>query len=247
MTGAGADAQTPPPTTDRWQPARHKEDDWLDQIPGKHRLFFDTTTPDQLADALMFAGNYFNGNRAGYGLENSDVAVVICMRHRSAPFGFNDAIWGKNGATLAARAVWVDPKTQQAPAVNVHTAEMVRLAGRGVQFALCNLSTRAISGLIGVSEARQRYEDAVYLYLIGDFDTAATSFYILVQSRALGNVDLTRDSEWYLAECLFEMENYRTADEAYKDITANMVGASRLVPAGIVAVNRSQERGYSIA
>ena len=192
MTGAGADAQTPPTTTDRWQPARHKEDDWLDQIPGKHRLFFDTTTPDQLADALMFAGNYFNGNRAGYGLENSDVAVVICMRHRSAPFGFNDAIWGKNGATLAARAVWVDPKTQQAPAVNVHTAEMVRLAGRGVQFALCNLSTRAISGLI---------------------------------AQKTGG----------------------TADEAYKDITANMVGASRLVPAGIVAVNRSQERGYSIA
>lgn len=74
------------------------------------------------------------------------------------------------------------------------------------------------SGLIGVSEARERYEDAVYLFLVGDFETAATSFYILVQSNALGNADLARDSEWYLAECLFEMGNYHTAEEAYRSV-----------------------------
>ena len=74
------------------------------------------------------------------------------------------------------------------------------------------------SGLIGVSEARERYEDAVYLFLVGDFEAAATSFYILVQSNALGSADLARDSEWYLAECLFEMDNYHTAEEAYRSI-----------------------------
>jgi tetratricopeptide (TPR) repeat protein len=75
------------------------------------------------------------------------------------------------------------------------------------------------SGLIGVSEARERYEDALYLYLVKDYESAATSFYILVQSRALGNMDLARDSEWYLAECLFELGNYRTAEEAYRSIS----------------------------
>jgi TolA-binding protein len=75
------------------------------------------------------------------------------------------------------------------------------------------------SGLIGVGEARERYEDAVYLYLVKDYESAATSFYILVQSRALGNMDLARDSEWYLAECLFELGNYRTAEEAYRSIS----------------------------
>ena len=95
--------------------------------------------------------------------------------------------------------------------------EVVGLGGRVEQTRL-NFTER--SGLIGVTEARQRYEDAVYLFLIGDYSNAATSFYILVQSRALGNVDLSRDSEWYLAECLFEMENYRTADEAYGAIVA---------------------------
>jgi TolA-binding protein len=76
------------------------------------------------------------------------------------------------------------------------------------------------SGLIGVNDARKRYEDAVYLYLVGEYDSAATSFYILVQSRALGNAELARDSEWYLAECLFELENYATAEEAYRAIVS---------------------------
>jgi intracellular sulfur oxidation DsrE/DsrF family protein len=31
------------------------------------------------------------------------------------------------------------------------------------------------------------------------------------------------------------------------ELAANLVGNSRLVPAGIVAVNRAQERGYSFA
>ena len=74
------------------------------------------------------------------------------------------------------------------------------------------------SGLIGVSEARRRYEEAVYGFLVGDFEGAATSFYILVQSRSLGNADLARDSEWYLAESLFELGNLRTAEEAYRAI-----------------------------
>src|SRR5713101_9010785 len=47
-------AQPSQPAPDpHWQPARHAEDDWLDQLPGKHRLFFDTTTPDELSDAIQ--------------------------------------------------------------------------------------------------------------------------------------------------------------------------------------------------
>jgi len=38
-----------------------------------------------------------------------------------------------------------------------------------------------------------------------------------------------------------------TADAAYKEITSNLIGNGRLVPAGIVAVNRAQERGYALA
>ena len=37
-------AQAQSASSAAWQPARHPQDDWLDQLPGKHRCFFDTTT-----------------------------------------------------------------------------------------------------------------------------------------------------------------------------------------------------------
>jgi tetratricopeptide (TPR) repeat protein len=93
------------------------------------------------------------------------------------------------------------------------------------------------SGLIGVSEARQRYEDAVYQFLIGDYEHASSAFYILVQSRALGNADLARDSEWYLGESLFLLGNYRTATEAYRVI----LDKGKEHPFFVDAVRRSLE------
>ena len=36
-----------------------------------------------------------------------------------------------------------------------------------------------------------------------------------------------------------------TANQIYDELTANLLPNSHLVPAGIVAVNRAQERGYS--
>jgi hypothetical protein len=37
------------------------------------------------------------------------------------------------------------------------------------------------------------------------------------------------------------------ADAIYKEMTANVIGNAHFVAAGIIAVNRAQERGYSIA
>ena len=37
-----------------------------------------------------------------------------------------------------------------------------------------------------------------------------------------------------------------TADAAFAELIANLVSNARLVPAGIVAVNRAQERGYTL-
>jgi intracellular sulfur oxidation DsrE/DsrF family protein len=38
-----------------------------------------------------------------------------------------------------------------------------------------------------------------------------------------------------------------TADGVYNELVANLTGNSHMVPAGIVAINRAQERGYSFA
>src|SRR5712671_6106450 len=60
-----------------WRSARHAQDDWLEQIPGQHRVAFDTNTADGIGLALLFANNYFFANRQGYQLQDSDLAVVI--------------------------------------------------------------------------------------------------------------------------------------------------------------------------
>jgi intracellular sulfur oxidation DsrE/DsrF family protein len=173
-----------------WKPARHPQDDWLDEIPGKHRCFFDTTTAAELADAIQFAGNYFTGSRSGYSLEPGDLALVIGMRHEAAPFAFTDAMWSKHGVVLSKRAQFVDPKTSQPAMSNLRQTQLNNLAKRGVRFTVCDLSSHAIAGLIASSIGAK-------------------------------------------------------ADDIYPQLIANRIDGARQVPAGIVALNRAQERGYS--
>jgi intracellular sulfur oxidation DsrE/DsrF family protein len=184
-----------------FRPARHAQDDWLDKIPGVHRYVFDCTTAEGLASALQFAGNYYNTNESAYGLKDSDLAVLIIARHHATGFGYKDAIWAKYGKQISEQAEFVDPKTKEAPAVNLYAAAgdgQTGVAGRmdilikkGVQFGICNTASRGISGRI---------------------------------AKATGG-----DSDAILAE-----------------IGQNLIANARLVPAGIVAVNRAQERGYSL-
>ena len=182
-----------------WRPARHAQDDWYDKIPGVHRFIFDTTSADGMPWALQFATNYYTVNQEAYGLKESDLAVVIVARHKSTPFAYNDAMWAKYGKQLSEHAEFTDPKTKQPPTVNVYTAagdgpgqasKMNALIKKGVQFAVCQMSTRGIAGRI---------------------------------AQATG----------------------AKADSIVNEIAANLIGNARLVPAGILAVNRAQERGYS--
>ena len=187
-----------------WQPSRHELDDWLDKdkVSVKHRFVFDTITPEGFGQALLYSSNYFAANQSGYGLQNSDLAVVIVARHNSTPFAFNDDIWKKYGAPIAQQANFTDPKTKMPPTSNLYQAAgygaaltslgttLDSVLKRGVQLAVCQMATRNFAGTI---------------------------------ARAVGG----------------------TTDAIYNEITANLVANSHLVPAGIVAVNRAQERGYS--
>ena len=172
-------------------PARHTQDDWFDQVPGTHRVIFDTWMSDRFGEAVLFAGNYVRVNKDAYDLADKDLAVVICVRHQTAPFAFSDAMWAKYGKHFSERMVFVDPKTKEPPTTNVYATQLTNLMKQGVQLAVCSLTTRA------------------YVRIIAN----ATN----------GN-----------------------ADEIYKELVANTVGASHFVPAGVVAVTRAQERGYSV-
>jgi intracellular sulfur oxidation DsrE/DsrF family protein len=198
-----ASAQTPAAGS-RWQPGRHAQDDWLDQLPGQHRFVFDTTTFQGLGGAMLFANNFFVANQNGYGLGNADLAVVLVVRHMSTPFAYNDAMWAKYGTIMAQREKVTDPQTEQAPKVNIYNAAAVvaklpsngntldSLLKKGVHMAVCQMATRRVAGTI--AEATK------------------------------GN-----------------------AEAVYNELVANLVANSHMVPAGIVAVNRAQERGYTFA
>jgi TolA-binding protein len=73
-------------------------------------------------------------------------------------------------------------------------------------------------GLLGSAEARMRYTEAVYYYLMSEYGKAARAFFTLVESGALEDKSLLADSEWFLGESLFEMGNLTLAEEAYQHI-----------------------------
>src|SRR5215510_12671438 len=62
----------------RFQAARHAQDDWMDGLPGKHRLYLDALTGSGAGESLLFAGNFLNMSKEGYKLEDGDAAIIIC-------------------------------------------------------------------------------------------------------------------------------------------------------------------------
>src|SRR6266581_3835434 len=96
-------------------------------------------------DVIRFANNIFRGNKDGYDLSEHDHAVIVVVRHRTAPFAFNDAMWAKYGKPFAERMQFTDPKTKQTPATNFYGPPLSALVKQGVHLGVCNLTTRSIS------------------------------------------------------------------------------------------------------
>ena len=180
-----ASAQTP--QAPRWQAERHSQDDWLDEIPGKHRLVFDTTTSGGMGSAMTYATNYYAANNSGYGLQNGDLAVVIIARHTSTPYAYKEEMWAKYGVPITNFAESGKEPTMR----NAHARQLTGLVGRGAHLAVCQLATRAIAGSIA--------------------------------RTVNGN-----------------------QDDIYNELVANLMPNAHMVPAGIVAVARAQERGYAL-
>jgi len=187
-----------------WKPARHAQDDWLDRVPGKHRLLFDTTTAEGFGQALLYVNNFLGQNRSAYNLQDADLAVVIVARHHSTPYALNDAMWAKYGAGLTQLTGFNDPNTKQPPAANVYNSPaygaallnrgvmLDSLLKRGVQLAVCEIGTYTAASMIAPGAGG---------------DVAAI------------NAELTR----------------------------NCLANTHMVSAGIVTINRAQERGYTFA
>jgi hypothetical protein len=196
-----AQAQAAPAAA--FEPTRHAQDQWMDTLPGKHRTVIDCAAAAAAGTGVFYANNIFTANRNGYQLADSDVAVIVVLRHEATTFAYNDVIWGKYGSVLGGLGKIADPRTNQPPTVNPLTSRefgpamtnlgvtATALANRGAHFAICDMATNRIAGVIAAA----------------------------VKS---------------------------SQPEIYKELVANLLPNGHMVAAGVVAVNRAQERGYTM-
>jgi intracellular sulfur oxidation DsrE/DsrF family protein len=185
LFGAQAPA-SPAPSRTRFEPAQHEQDAWFDELPGRHRVVFDTYNAAAFREAIQFTGNYFRVNKDAYKLTEKDFAVVVVVRHNTAPFAFNDAMWAKYGKAFSDRMDFKDPKTQEAPATNLFGAQITGLAKQGLQLAVCSLTTRSVSQRL--AEQTKTTQEEVYKELTSN--TIAPSHFV-----PAGIVAVTRAQE----------------------------------------------------
>lgn len=142
-----------------FSPGRHEEDDWLNDVPGDHRAFIDSSRPMGGMEALQYANNILSTHTSVYGGEESDYSMIVCFRRFATPLGWGDSAWEKYGAIFNRIAEFPDPSTGEAFKVNPGNVAGRRdlpnrgntidsLAERGVLFVVCDAATRVISGVL---------------------------------------------------------------------------------------------------
>lgn len=172
------------------RPVRYAQDDWMDAVGGDHRVFIDSSSTQGGSNALRYGVNILNAQVNGYGGSDADMSMIICFRHASTLFGFNDAMWEKYGRSLDIFGQ-LDLAEDAEPSTNPQARAIAGMVDRGVHFAVCSSATR----FTAITLARN-YE--------GDADTI------------------------------------------FEELSDNTVTNGHMVPAGVMAVTRAQERGYSL-
>lgn len=185
----------------RFSPARHEIDAWLGELPGRHRIFVDTSTTNGAAEGLIYTNNLYDAQVNAYGGAQGDLAMIVCFRHFSTPFGYNDAMWKKYGETFSDLA-GLDEAAKKAAMINLLNTPgrtelpsfgitVASLQAKGAQIAICN---------------------------------AATHFVAMQLAQRTGGAE----------------------NDLYEELVANAIPNSRFVPAGVMALTRAQEYGYSV-
>lgn len=136
-----------------YTPQFEPQDAWLDDPAKRHRMVLDTTSADAAASALFYADNFYTANHSAYGIAPQALGVAIVLRHMSTPFGFNDAMWKKYGALIAAQL-----KLEGARAIAATTGNpllsaakdkdavtIAALAAKGARFAVCGMATHGLA------------------------------------------------------------------------------------------------------
>ena len=67
---------------------------WLDSISGTHKQLYDMPELNG-GFGLVWSWAFFTTGAQAYGLPESDLGVVIVLRHNALPLAFNDSVWAK--------------------------------------------------------------------------------------------------------------------------------------------------------
>jgi hypothetical protein len=182
-----------------FRPTRHPEDSWLDAAPGaKHRIVIDAPTPHGAGEAILFANNLYEQQKAAYKGSEKDLAIVIVMRHFGTPFAYNDAFWAKYGKPVGTMLGFNDPKTKQPPSANLYNSSaygmdlptlgntLDQVQKLGTRFAVCDMATHFIASQLAGNGGNA---DAIYKELVAS---------IIPGSRMVsaGVVSVTRAQEY---------------------------------------------------
>ena len=147
---------------------------WLDSIDGTHKQLYDMPELNG-GFGLVWSWAFFTTGAQAYGLPESDLGVVIVLRHDALPLAFNDSVWAKY--KLGEVFKIEDPDTK-APAVRnpyylkpggipVPDASLQRLIARGVKVAVCNLAITFYSSMVAKNmglkhdDVKKEWTDAV--------------------------------------------------------------------------------------
>ncbi|MCH8264921.1 MAG: hypothetical protein IIC10_05935 [Proteobacteria bacterium] len=191
VSATSASAQAPQLAAG-FEAARHSEDAWMGELQGSHRVFIDSASLVGGGNALRYANNIISAHEDGYGGTASDFALVVCFRHGSTPYGFDDAMWAKYGKGFS-RAADPVPTSNPMNAASFSNGQntIASIRARGVQFAICARATRSLSRRL---------------------------------AAAAGG----------------------SAEDIFAELVAGAIPNSRFVAAGVLAVTRAQEYGYSL-
>jgi hypothetical protein len=148
---------------------------WLDSINGTHKQLYDMPELNG-GFGLVWSWAFFTTGAQAYGLPESDLGVVVVLRHNTIPLAFNDSVWAKY--KLGEFFKIEDPDTK-APAVRnpyylkpggipVPDASLQKLVARGVKVAACNLAITVYSGILAQKaglnkdDIKKDWTDAVF-------------------------------------------------------------------------------------
>jgi intracellular sulfur oxidation DsrE/DsrF family protein len=118
---------------------------WLDAIPGRYRQVYDAPSPNN-GFGLIWSHVYLLTGAQGYDVPESDLGVVLVLRHSAIPIALRDEAWAKY--KLGESFKIIDPATKSPAERNpfayikpgdmpLPEAALEKLIARNVRVAVC--------------------------------------------------------------------------------------------------------------